>query len=112
MKPITATITMAMMLLASLWLIQPGTASAQDGGTSGFHSRGAYINITKDFYRELQNEGKNQDRIYGQGSSDEYLRRIEVSTRFMVETNLRILEQQEKMIRLLEALTRKNGKHP
>lgn len=110
MKPIATAIALAMMLLPSLLLIRAQTVSAQDSNAPTFRPRGAYIKITKDFYRELQNEKKSRDRIYGQGQSDEYLRRIEVSTRFMVETNLRILEQQEKMIRLLESLVRENGK--
>lgn len=115
MKPTATAISMALILLPSLWLIQPQAACAQDSGPSSFRSQGAYIKITKNFYDALRNEAKSQDRVYGEGGggdSDEYLRRIEISTRFMVETNLRIMAQQEKMIHLLETLVRKNKKRP
>ncbi len=113
MKTTATFIASFMILLPSLWLILPQAAGAQETNSSTFQPKGAYLKITEDFYRALQNEGKNQDRVYGegQGQSDEYLRRIEVSTRFMVETNLRILQQQQRIIRLLQrSLDRKNGK--
>jgi pyruvate-formate lyase len=55
--------------------------------------------LTEDFYRALRNEGT---KTYTTGGQDEYLRQIAVSTKFMVETNLRIIEQQARMIELLE----------
>jgi hypothetical protein len=39
--------------------------------------------------------------------SETHLRQIAISTRFMVETNLQILRQQEKMIELLEEIRSK-----
>lgn len=37
----------------------------------------------------------------------EYLREIAVSTRYMVESNLKIIKQQERMIELLEKMSKK-----
>jgi hypothetical protein len=59
------------------------------------------LQLTEDFYRALRSEGT---KTYATGSSDEYLRQIAVSTRFMVETNLQLLQQQKRIIQLLEAL--------
>jgi hypothetical protein len=57
------------------------------------------IELTEDFYRALRNEAA---KTYTTNRQDEYLRQIAVSTKFMVETNLRIIEQQARMIELLE----------
>ena len=40
-------------------------------------------------------------------SDKEYLRQIAVSTRYMVESNLKIIKQQERMIKLLEKMSKK-----
>lgn len=62
------------------------------------------IELTEDFYRALRNEGT---KTYSTERENEYLRQIAVSTKFMVETNLRIIEQQSRMIELLEKKTGK-----
>jgi len=62
------------------------------------------LQLTEDFYRALRDEGA---KTYSTDRSDEYLRQIAVSTRFMVETNLRLLQQQERIIQLLEDLQAK-----
>jgi hypothetical protein len=58
------------------------------------------LQLTEDFYRALRAEGT---KTYATDRSDDYLRQIAVSTRFMVETNLRLMQQQERIINLLEA---------
>jgi hypothetical protein len=58
------------------------------------------LQLTEDFYHALRAEGT---KTYATDQSDEYLRQIAVSTRFMVETNLRLMQQQERIISLLEA---------
>jgi predicted ATPase len=63
-----------------------------------------YIELTDEFYRLLQNETQSGTRVYGKTASDEYLRQISVSTKFIVKTNLQIIKQQEKMIRRLKAI--------
>jgi len=65
------------------------------------------LQLTEDFYRALRSEGV---KTYATGSSDEHLRQIAVSTRFMVETNLRLIEQQKRIIQLLEELNAQQAK--
>lgn len=72
-----------------------------------FAHSGIFLKLTEDFYRALQEESREGTRTYGTDRSDEYLREIAVSAKFMVETNLHILKQQETIIRLLEALNSK-----
>jgi hypothetical protein len=62
--------------------------------------RGAYIQLNGDFYRALKEEGNTKS--YSNDMTQEYLKEIAVSTRFMVETNLQILKNQEHLILMLE----------
>ena len=68
---------------------------------------GVYINLTEDFYRALRQEGDRASTTYSTDKKNDYLRQIAVSTKFMVETNLQILKQQEQMLRLLESIDKK-----
>lgn len=69
---------------------------------------GIYIELTEDFYRALS-ENNTSTKNYSNRVADEYLRQIAVSSKFMVESNLQILKQQERIIHLLEKLQIKNG---
>ena len=89
-------------------LIVGSTLYAEDDGIKGRIPEGVYIELTKDFYEALQNNRNEGAKTYSNDPSNYYLKQIAVSTRFMVETNLQILKQQEKMIQLLEDLNRKN----
>ena len=84
-------------VLAALILLGYPTARADSG--SNERRQKITIELTEEFYRALRNEGS---RTYSTERQDEYLRQIAVSTKFMVETNLRIIEQQARMIELLE----------
>jgi len=88
-------------------LIMSSTLYAKDDRIKGRIPEGVYIELTKEFYEALQNNGYGGSKTYSNDPSNYYLKQIAVSTRFMVETNLQILKQQEKMIQLLEDL---NGK--
>lgn len=86
------------------------------GGVSGFATEkgrnypfrdGVFINLTEDFYRALGEEGNRQSNTYSTEKSNEYLRQIAVSTKFVVETNLHIIKQQEQIIQLLESIDKK-----
>ena len=89
--------------LILLWVIPNG--AQESGGRHGI-PEGVFINLTKDFYRELE-KPEAGERFYGTRQADEYLRQIAVSAKFQVETNLRIIQQQEKIIELLEAIKKK-----
>ncbi|MFC1823543.1 hypothetical protein ACFL9T_12605 [Thermodesulfobacteriota bacterium] len=71
---------------------------------------GVYMILTQDFYKTLKEEGGGSSKVYSNDHSDLYLRQIAVSTKFMVETNLQILRQQEEIRKLLQDLLIKNKK--
>jgi len=79
-------------------------AHGGDAGSSGRLPEGVYVEMTKEFYEALRNEGSRGTKIYSNDPSGEYLRQIAVSARFMVETNLQILKQQERMLQMLQSL--------
>ncbi|NLD37387.1 MAG: hypothetical protein GX654_11015 [Desulfatiglans sp.] len=68
---------------------------------------GVYLRLNKEFYESLRD-----DRVttYSNDKDTEYLREISVSSRFMVETNLQIIRQQEEIIYLLKTIADKNKK--
>jgi len=98
------------VLLAGFWLgivlCVPGVAYSLDEGANYQIPEGVYIKLTKDFYEALKNQNS---KVYSNNPSDEYLKQIAISTKFMVETNLEILKQQEKMNVMLHLLL-KDGK--
>jgi hypothetical protein len=72
-----------------------------------------FLRIDKEFYDALNNNGQNGKKVYSNnpnGKSEEYLRQIAVSTKYMVETNIEILKQQEQIIRLLQTIGEEKGK--
>ncbi len=79
-------------------------------GDSGYLKdlpEGVYLDIDRDFYEALNSE---RVKTYSNDKSAEYLRQIAVSSKFTVETNLRIIRQQEKIIGLLEKIADNKGK--
>ena len=87
-----------------LILCMPVLLSAQDEGNKYQIPEGVYIKLTQDFYEALKNDGSGGAKVYTNDPSDEYLKQIAISTKFMVETNLEILKQQERMNQLLDSL--------
>jgi hypothetical protein len=102
-------LVLSISILPALFILSPAIGAAQDRERPIAPSSGLYIELTEDFYRALKNESAGADRIYTNNSADEYLRQIAVTTKFMVETNLRIIRQQEKIIELLESRGKKEG---
>ena len=89
------------VLLTCLWLQNvPESEAARP--VIGFE--GVRIELTRDFYEALRQEGSTGSRTYSNDPRNEYLRRIAVSSEFAVKTNLTIIEQQDRIIKLLEAL--------
>lgn len=91
-------------LLMGVVLCLPVAAYGQDNYQV---PEGVYIRLTKDFYEALKNQGS---KVYTNNPSDEYLKQIAISTKFMVETNLEILKQQEKMNTMLDSLFKNKKK--
>ncbi len=77
--------------------------------SSRYPAKGVYIELDKEFYQALKSE---TGRSYTTDKSNEYLRQIAVSTRYMVESNLQILKQQEQIITLLEKMQTPAGHKP
>jgi hypothetical protein len=71
---------------------------------------GVYLDLTRDFYETLKNEGGKNVKSYSNDPSTEYLRKISISAQFMVETNLQILKQQEQILQLLRSGLEKKRK--
>lgn len=88
----------------------PDLALAQDPYTTKPVPEGIYLELTKDFYDALREAGSGGGKVYTNSPSNDYLRQIAVSTRFMVETNLQILKQQERILFLLQTLADKQKK--
>ena len=105
---IGAVLTGVMVMGAILW--QTGPSFVEATGTGKRVPEGVYIDLTKDFYQALRDENVTGSRVYSNDPSEAYLNQISISTKFMVETNLQIIKQQEQMIRLLESLLNKNRK--
>jgi hypothetical protein len=90
------------LLSIPLLLTMSDVAGEQRGPLQSAKEKRIYIGLTEDFYRALQSESDSGNRVYGDRKSEEYLRQIAVSAKFMVETNLRVLEMQERIIEILE----------
>ena len=100
---VTLNIIGAVSLLAMI-LCQPATVYAQDTGPKIHVPEGVYIELTREFYESLKEKGQGGTKVYSNDPSIEYLKEISISARFMVETNLQILKQQEMILQLLNSL--------
>jgi hypothetical protein len=96
--------TAYLILLIGILISAAGIAGEKERPTEP--RGGIYLELTEGFYKALKEDAK-ETRHYSNQMSEEHLRQIAVSTRFMVETNLQILRQQEKMIQLLEEIRAK-----
>lgn len=96
------------LLALMLWV--PGLSYGGDSASGTKIPEGVYIELTRDFYETLRDEGGRGTRVYSNDPSVEYLRQMAISSRFMVETNLQILRLQEEILRLLNAQSGNRGK--
>ncbi len=92
-------------ILMSMILCCSGLIYAQDSSSKYNVPEGVYIELTRDFYEALRNGGQRGEKFYDNDPSTEYLREISISSRFIVETNLQILKQQERILQLLQTLS-------
>jgi hypothetical protein len=63
-----------------------------------------HLDLTRQFYEALRQADNGNTRSLGTNDSETYLQQISVSTRFMVETNLRLLKEQAEIRALLQEL--------
>lgn len=88
--------------LLGLILGQAFTGLTQDSGSRYPIPEGVYVDLTRDFYKALREEGGTNTKTYSDDMTLTYLKEIAISTRFMVETNLQVLKNQERIMQLLE----------
>ena len=91
-------------ILIGILFLGPIMTYSQEAASRRPFPRGLYIELTKDFYEALKGEETGGKKVYSSNPSEDYLRQIAVSSRFMVETNLLILKQQEQLIQMLQTL--------
>jgi hypothetical protein len=84
-------------------LLDEFKGSLQASNTAYPLPEGVSIKLTKEFYDALKAEAEAGVKVYSNDPSQQYLRQIAVSSRYMVESNLQILKNQERIIKLLES---------
>jgi len=89
------------MTFMSIILHLPGPGYAHDDRADHV-PEGVYLKLTKDYYEHLRNSGQSAVKTYHNDPAEGYLKELAVSARFVVETNLQILKQQERIIQLLQ----------
>ena len=96
---------LACTIVSLAWI---GLQHVREGEAAGprVSFEGIRIELTRDFYDALMQDSGSGSRTYSNDPRHEYLRRIAVSGEFAVKTNLTIIQQQEKIIELLEALNK------
>lgn len=92
-----AAVSVPGMIGAAALLSVSGAVTA----TAGNPATDVEVELTESFYRALRAEGT---KTYSTDKSEEYLRQIAVSSRYAVESNLKIIKQQERIIELLEKM--------
>jgi len=65
---------------------------------------GIFLEMNEDFYRALNEETQSGSRTLTTNKSDILLNQIAITGRYAVETNIQILQQQERIIQLLETI--------
>ena len=107
-------ITKKAMIFITLMILLIVSPEAQTGSKENHEKirlpENVYIELTREFYEAMKNKEHGGQMVYSNDPSLEYLREISVSSRFIVETNLQILKQQERIISLLQILTEKKSK--
>ena len=88
--------------LLGLVLGQTWVGYGEDRGPRSRLPEGVYLDLNRDFYQALKEEGASGTKTYSNDPSLVYLREISIASRFMVETNLQILKGQERIIQLLD----------
>ena len=99
--------------LALLALMVAGLAYAKRPDHPDSHPLyGIFLQMNEDFYRALDEEAQSGSTTLTTNKSDILLNRIAITGRYAVETNLQILQQQERIIQLLEAIRDNTAKAP
>lgn len=110
MKNITKKAMIFITLMILLIISPQAQTDSKENKRKNRLPENVYIDLTREFYDAMKNEDHGGHQLYSNDPSLEYLREISVSSRFIVETNLQILKQQERIIGLLETMVEKKSK--
>ncbi len=94
---------MAWALAIVCWLA-PGPAQADGAGPDRARGPGLSVILSREFF-EAMNRLSQPGATYGD-RQEVWLEKIALSSQYVVKTNLTLIQQQERIIRLLEELTR------
>jgi ABC-type sugar transport system substrate-binding protein len=72
---------------------------------------GTYVILDKDFWAAMEQLSRSQGEVYGD-RREPLLEKIALATQFMVKTNLTIIKQNERIIKLLEDINRNAAAQP
>lgn len=98
------------LLFAITLSLGPCLALAEDLSPTEDPEIEIHLDLTRQFYEALRRADVAQAGRLSTDRSDRYLEQIAISTRFMVETNLRLLKEQAEIKALLQELLKSSGK--
>jgi hypothetical protein len=96
------------VLLGLVWLTFQavpawGNPPSAATGYRGFGRQGPVVILSDEFFQAMQKFANSSGEVYGD-RQEFFLEQIATAERFVVKTNLKLIEQNEKIIRLLEDL--------
>ena len=101
------------LFFSIIWLALSAAPSAWGGSSTpgGYKGASPVVILSDEFFRAMEKYA-NSGRVYGD-RQEIFLEQIATAQRFVVKTNLTLIEQNEKIIGLLEDLKRQGqgGKH-
>lgn len=96
-----------LMGMAGVGLLVAGLIlAAGPRGTAAEPEVRAYVPLTKEFFEAMEKLSRANATTYGD-RQEPLLEQIAVASKFMVKTNLTLVQQNERIIHLLEELNRK-----
>lgn len=114
------TLRLIVMVWLMLLLTAPLPASAQTAAPSAPATPapatpggrgGPFVILDKDFWAAMEKLSREQGEVYGD-RQEPLLEKIALITQYTVKTNLAIIKQNERIIKLLEELNRKADAEP
>jgi hypothetical protein len=107
MKRLNFPLFFLFFLTLSFW---PCVTPAEDVAPPSGPEVEIHLDLTRQYYDALRRADNARTRHLSTDRSDRYLEQIAISTRFMVETNLRLLKEQAEIKALLRELLNASGK--
>ena len=99
------------LVLLALMVVGLAHARRPDHPAS-YPLNGIFLQMNEDFYRALDEEAQSGSTTLTTNKSDILLNKIAITGRYAVETNIQILQQQARIIELLQAIRDNTAKAP